>query len=141
MGSDQVQWFEVAASMVFHMGNAWEEGEEVVLVGPRQDRFNFNSILHHEAVRHKESYGKPVIYEWRLNLKTGAVVEGPVGETQPDVEMSVMHPLFEGEKAQFIYFNLIDFGSEGFGASSYGVVKYDVEKRKIVGKIEYGHDG
>ena len=24
---------------MFHLGNAWEEGDEIVLIGPRQDRF------------------------------------------------------------------------------------------------------
>ena len=92
-------------------------------------------------MRHKESYGRPVIYEWRLNLKTGSVTEGPVGPTQNDVEMPVVHPLFMGKKAKYIYFSLIDFGYEGFGASSHGVAKYDVEKRHIVGKIEYEDNG
>merc|ERR1719361_1989368 len=59
--SEKVQWFEVDICMVFHMANAWEEGDEIVLVGPRQDRFDFNAILHHEVVRHKETYGHPVI--------------------------------------------------------------------------------
>ena len=43
-GHGQVQWFEVESCIVFHMANAWEEGEEIVLVGPRQDKFVVSPI-------------------------------------------------------------------------------------------------
>jgi len=142
-GSDDVRWFEVDGAMVFHMANAWEDDDEIVLIGPRMDRFDLNSLLHHNTMTESEE-GNTVIYEWRLNLKTGTVIEREGIETggrPTEVEMPVMHPLFEGKKSQHIWFNLIDHSAEGHIASSYGIVKYDVKQRKIVGKIEYDRDG
>ena len=95
-------------------------------------------MLHHDVVPNAAT-----VYEWRLNLKTGAVIEGECAGLKHynDAEMPQMHPLFEGKKPKYIWFNLINYELIGFSANSYGIIKYDVEKREIAGKIEYDHDG
>merc|ERR1712087_875702 len=86
-------------------------------------------------------YATAQIYEWTLDLKTGAVEEGAVGgeKAQRNVEMPWVHPLFEGRKARFVWFSLIDYSDDALITSSYGVAKYDVLRREVVGTIEYGH--
>ena len=119
-----------------------QEGDIVRLIGGRMNKFDFQGILHFSAVNNKDmGYNVPRIYEWKLNVKTGRVEERVINDEFRDVEMPLIHPLFEGKKVKYIWFNLIDYSDDGFGASSYGIVKYDVEKEKIVGRIEYDLDG
>ena len=38
-GSDEtIQWFEIEESFLFHVANAWEAGDEIVLQACRSDR-------------------------------------------------------------------------------------------------------
>ena len=100
-------------------------------------RFNLNSMMHNDVIPNSA-----MVYEWRLNLKTGDVREGEGGIShETEAEMPQIHPLFEGRKSKYMWFNLVNYDEEGFGANTHGIMKYDVEKREIVGKIEYDHDG
>merc|ERR1719361_2014287 len=107
-----VRWFDIDACLVMHIANAWqetiEEADVVRIVAPRFSHFDMNDMLHHEAVSKRDLYATAQIYEWTLNLKTGAVEEGPAvmdvdgAQTQRNdvnVEMPWVHPLFEGRKA------------------------------------------
>ena len=136
-----VRWFEIDACLVMHIANAWEEGDSIRIVAPRFDNFDINDMLHHEAVSKRELYSTAEIYEWTLNLDTGAVEEGAVGAAQRNVDMPLIHPLFEARKARYIWCSLIDYSPEALITSSYGIVKYDVDRRQIVGTIEYAGKG
>ncbi len=73
---DTIRWFDTGAFYMYHTINAWEEGDEIVLVGCRIDdpvpasrenpkripRLNFLQL-------------DPYLTRWRLNLKTGLVKE------------------------------------------------------------------
>merc|ERR1712032_1270242 len=72
-------------------------------------------------------YNYPRIYEWKLNMKTGVVEERTIIEDVMNVEMPIIHPLYEGKKSKYIWFNLIDFTNEAFGASSYGIIEYEYD--------------
>ena len=79
-GTDKdIRWFEASPSYVYHTINAWESGDEVVLVGchvadplmgdpsnPTRD-FTVPSI----GLQRLEPY----LHEWRFNLKTGKTTE------------------------------------------------------------------
>ena len=99
-GSEAVRWFEVEACLVLHVANAWEEeeGDVIRMIAGRFAYFDINDLLHHEAVRKGEMYASTELYEWKLNLKTGAVEEGAVGVDQKGVEMHLVHPLYEARK-------------------------------------------
>jgi len=138
-----VRWFEIDACLIVHTANAWEEGDSIKMVAPRFENYDMDMFLHLEAVSKREGYAtmNGRIYEWTLNLTSGAVEEGAVGIELSGVEMPLVHPLFEARKAQFIWFNLIDFSLESLMTSSYGIAKYDVDRREIVGTIEYENFG
>ena len=76
-GSDaDVRWFEIDNCMVFHVANAWEEGDEVVLIGCRANRTdvaNATEMVGDEAVSMRDQLAR--LTEWRLNLSTGKVSE------------------------------------------------------------------
>jgi len=76
-GSD-VRWFEVEAFFMYHTIAAWDEGDEVVLIGrriadptghgPVGRRGRRAPLLGHLRL-------EPCLHEWRLHLRTGAVRE------------------------------------------------------------------
>ena len=68
-GSD-IRWYDVSPGMVFHVMNAYEEGDEIVLDACRSEQ---TTMLQEDADPEKD-YAYP--YRWRLNLKTGDVTEG-----------------------------------------------------------------
>jgi carotenoid cleavage dioxygenase-like enzyme len=68
-----IQWFESPACYVFHTLNAYEEGEEVVLIGCRMSS---TSVLGAQDVQPKDPEADiPRLHRWRFNLSTGAVRE------------------------------------------------------------------
>ena len=71
---DRVRWFEAESCYMYHTINAWESGDEIVLVGCRIDnplRDGDRERVPHIDVLRLE----PFLHEWRFNLVTGAVRE------------------------------------------------------------------
>jgi carotenoid cleavage dioxygenase len=70
---DSVRWFEVEPCYVYHSINAWEDGDEVVLVGcrvmnPLPAIDPDNGVY---AVMMANLQITAELYEWRFNMKTG----------------------------------------------------------------------
>ena len=68
-GDDTIIWFDIEESFLFHVANAWEEGDEIVLQACRSDR---GAIETTEGLDVRDQLGR--LHQWRLNIKTGAVV-------------------------------------------------------------------
>ena len=76
---DETRWFEVSACYVYHLINAWEEGDEVVVVGCRVgdpvagdvDNGDPGHVIPHVGALRLEPY----LWQWRLNLATGEATE------------------------------------------------------------------
>jgi carotenoid cleavage dioxygenase len=118
-GNDVEHWFEVATGFAFHLMNAYEDGDEVVLRGCRADSVDlsfgwewgnheFGSIGDREDVVRKyleEGFRAcehaTRLYEWRLNLRTGAVAERKIGSSM--VDFPLVNPNFEGQKHRHGY--------------------------------------
>jgi carotenoid cleavage dioxygenase len=100
----QMRWFSIPSCWVYHTLNAYEEGDTVVLYGSR-----------------RKEWGKSpaVLYRWQLNLKTGAVSEGPLDDRRS--EFPVVHPKFMGGKNRYGYLGLA--GAEEFS----GILRYDLQ--------------
>ncbi len=64
--SEMVRWFEIEPCYVYHALNAYDEGDEVVVEGCRMVGYMAKGMVKPPI---------PVPYQWRLNLKTGAVSE------------------------------------------------------------------
>ncbi len=72
-GSDQnIRWFEIEESFLFHVANAWEEGDEVIVQACRSDRGGIESG--DGDVR--AQLGQ--LHEWRFNMTTGEVSSKPL---------------------------------------------------------------
>lgn len=70
-----VRWFEASPTYVLHWLNAWEEGDEIIMHGYHQKWPMPEAGYDNQGARMGPDRYGPTLYEWRLNLRTGAVVE------------------------------------------------------------------
>ena len=63
-----IRWFEIEESFLFHVANAFEEGDDVVFQACRSDR---GGIVTEEGAEVKDQLGQ--LHEWRFNMRSGAV--------------------------------------------------------------------
>lgn len=119
-----VRWFSISPCFVFHTLNAWEEGDEVVVVACRSQKFP--AVV--EFTPPTNGSGHPnlqdsaaFLYQWRCNLKTGRVVEGPLDDRS--TEFPRINERFMGRRVRFGYC------ARSGGEMSDGLVKYDLEKQ------------
>ena len=70
-----IRWFEIEESFLFHVANAFEEGDEVVFQACRSNR---GGIVSAEGSDVREQLGR--LHEWRFNMKTGDVKSRAIDE-------------------------------------------------------------
>ena len=116
-----IRWFEASPTYVLHWLNAWEEGDEVVLVGyhqktpmPRGGYDNSGQTLG------PERYG-PTLYEWRLNLRDGSTREKRLDERH--LEFGMINCEYWGRPNRYTYNMLAHPGSFLFD----GILRHDRE--------------
>ncbi|MGD1911772.1 MAG: carotenoid oxygenase family protein [Rivularia sp. (in: cyanobacteria)] len=132
--NNDIRWFETPACFVWHTLNAYEEGDEVVLVACR---VNSTSVFGSGDNQGDAEADIPFLYRWRFNLKDGSVKE----EILDDVpsEFPRVNDNFLGQRARYGY-----TGKMGQGAMPLfeGVIKYDLNSGKSqshqFGKGRYG---
>lgn len=119
----EIRWFDISTCYVFHSANAWEEGEEVVLIAARYPRMDLFRVLNDEG---KIS---AVLYEWRLNTKSGVVTETKLGDDW--VEFPTINESLMGYKNRYVY-------AAGMVAEAKTTIvhKYDLQE-KTSKKIEW----
>ncbi|CEJ42670.1 carotenoid oxygenase family protein [Umezakia ovalisporum] len=119
-----LRWFEVATCMVYHTVNAYEEGEEIVLLGLRMPSTNL--LIPDDSDSGNSSENEIAkMCRWRINLKTGAITEQLLDNQV--TEFPRINDQFVGRKMRYIY-----AGQGAVYASPKplldGVKKYDLEK-------------
>jgi carotenoid cleavage dioxygenase len=72
------KWFDVEPCFVFHLLNAWEDGDSVIAYGCRFARAPF--MLKKTRLAADEPTLDAVMYRWEFNLRTGEINEGPVDD-------------------------------------------------------------
>ncbi len=120
--NNNIRWFESPACYVFHTLNAYEEGNEVVLMACRTSS---TTVLTSEDSPSDPDASIPRLYQWRFNLKTGGVRE----ELLDDVasEFPRINENFLGQKAQYGYTGRMTTGSTPLFD---GLIKYDHQSGK-----------
>ena len=76
--ADSIRWFEATPCYIYHVVNAWEEGDEVVMVGCRYmpPRDASGAIDTHRMAKMIALLQMDArLYRWRFNMKTGATRE------------------------------------------------------------------
>jgi carotenoid cleavage dioxygenase len=70
--NSNIRWFESPSCYVFHTLNAYEDGDEVVLIACRM---NSTTVLISSDSQPDPEGNIPRLYRWRFNLNTGTVHE------------------------------------------------------------------
>jgi carotenoid cleavage dioxygenase len=96
--NSNIRWFESRACFVWHTLNAWEEGDEVVLVACRMN--STNVVVSEEKDRDPEG-DIPRLHQWRFNLNTGTVREAMLNDVP--AEFPRVNEQFVGRKTRYGY--------------------------------------
>lgn len=77
-----IRWFESPSCYVFHTLNAYESGDNVVLIACRTGRTHVlgASPSAHEGDNLQVEETVPLLYRWQFNLKTGTVQEEVISD-------------------------------------------------------------
>lgn len=130
----EVKWFTVSSCYVFHVLNAYDDGDEVVLLACRMPSFP-TEITPPEKLSEKEmKESGAILYRWRFDLKTGGVKEQALDDVAADFPR--VNEALTGRKTQFGYLTTLRWDA---------LVKHDLDKGKVVrhelGKGRYGGEG
>ncbi len=124
--TSDIVWFDCEPTFVLHWINAYEEGDEIVVDGYFQsDPAPYlppDATIDERLFRYLDLHAmqsRP--YRWRLNLKTGAVTEGPLSDTI--TEFGVINNAIAGKKYGVTYSALPTEGWFTFD----GVIRHEVE--------------
>lgn len=95
-----IRWFEVSTCYVLHTLNAYESGEEIVVIACRKNDAQLlnvptkTNLCHHQVT-------KPELYCWRFNLRTGVVQEGTIDDVA--AEFPTLNQQFVGRRNRYGY--------------------------------------
>ncbi len=124
-GSDaDVRWFEFEPCYMLHVVNCWEDGEEVVMVGCRTDDPSLKPDPRDGRIAAMLSGIKlqANLYEWRMDLATGATSERKLDEL--NAEFPRVNSGWIGKESRFSYHQVIPYEVP---ATFEGLVKYDLQ--------------
>jgi len=132
--NNHIRWFEAPPCFVWHTLNAYEQGDEVVLVACR---VNSTNILMTDNEQRDAQGDIPRLHRWRFNLKDGSVGEEMLDDVPS--EFPRVNDRFLGKLTRYGY-----TGKMGQGTMPLfeGVIKYDLNSGKSqtheFGKGRYG---
>lgn len=120
-----VRWFEDDACYILHVINAYEEGDEIVMLAGRME----NPI---PGRRYDQSRGpllhflqvQPYLFEWRFNLRTGQTKRRQLDDRP--TEFPRMNDAFLGTTSRYSYSPLVAPEREVIFE---GFIKYDLQKQ------------
>jgi len=113
--NSNIRWFESPACYVFHTLNAYEEGDEVVLIACRM---NSTTLGVPQDTHADPQESIPRLYQWRFNLNTGAVREEMLDDVP--TEFPRVNESFLGRQTRYGY--ALKMGE--------GLIKYDLSNGK-----------
>ena len=120
-GAD-IQWFDVQTGYIFHVFNAWEEGDDILVdacLAPQ------TSILDEKDTPIDAERSR--MHRYRLNRTTGKVTEGRVSEVR--MEFPRVNETYLGTKTRYGYASR--FGTDAITLRFGGLVKHDREGDRI----------
>ena len=125
---DEIRWFTAKPTYMLHVVNAWEEGDEVVMLGTPY-RIHTGADGKPDAARLEKTINLRqrdfFLYEWRFNLKTGETTERVIDDVL-NTEFPVINSAYQGRKNRYSYNVLFPQGGNEEPRFP-GLVKYDLE--------------
>ncbi|KAK3223953.1 hypothetical protein Dsin_010978 [Dipteronia sinensis] len=123
----QIRWFELPNCFIFHNANAWEEGDEVVLITCRLENPDLDMV--NGAVKEKLENFTNELYEMRFNMKTGLASQKKL--SAPAVDFPRVNECYTGRKQRYVYGTILDSI-----AKVIGIVKFDLHAEAEAGKTK-----
>jgi carotenoid cleavage dioxygenase len=120
--NSNIRWFESPACYVFHTLNAYEEGDEVVLIGCRMSSTN---VLTAKDAQADPDGDIPRLHQWRFHLITGEVREQMLDDVP--AEFPRVNENFLGRQTRYGYAGKIAQSSMPLFD---GLIKYDHDNGK-----------
>ncbi|CAM0953655.1 unnamed protein product [Alopecurus aequalis] len=114
---NSIRWFELPNCFIFHNANAWEEGDEVILITCRLVNPDLDKVNGHRNLKH-ENFGNE-LYEMRFNMKTGAASQKKLCVSAVDYPR--INENYIGRKQRYVYCSVID----SIGKVT-GIIKFDL---------------
>lgn len=131
-GSDSIRWFDFSPCFLYHVVNAWEDGDWVVMVGCRYmpARAADGQIDAPRTARDvAELVQRARLWRWRMNLQTGECSEQAL-DADRNVEFPTYNGALTGRRTQFGY--LCD-QREDVVLQWPGIRKYDLDSGAMLG--------
>ncbi|XP_057807649.1 carotenoid 9,10(9',10')-cleavage dioxygenase-like isoform X2 [Salvia miltiorrhiza] len=113
-----IKWFELPNCFIFHNANAWEEGDEVVLISCRLE--NADLDIFNGSVKEKFENFKNELYEMRFNLKNGLASQKRLSTSA--VDFPTVNERYTGRKQRYVYGSILD----DYPKVS-GIIKFDLQ--------------
>ena len=135
-GTDaDLRWFAFEPCYMLHVVNCWEEGDEVVMVGCRTRDPSLRPDKADGPIAAMLSGLKlqANLYEWRMNLVTGATAERDLSELNAEFPMINERTL--GRRNRFAYEAVIPCE---IPATFDALVKVDITTGETLARFDYG---
>ncbi|KAF7138094.1 hypothetical protein RHSIM_Rhsim07G0189000 [Rhododendron simsii] len=123
-----IKWFDLPNCFIFHNANAWEEGDEVVLITCRLQNPDLDMVS--GSVKEKLENFTNELYEMRFNMKTGLASQKKLSASA--VDFPRVNESYTGRKQRFVYGTMLDSIAKVTGVIKFDLhAKPDSEKTKL----------
>jgi len=138
-GGAPVRWFEASPTYLYHVVNAWEEGDEIVMTGtpfrlPRDARGEVDADRLPRLLALLDS--DHVFHEWRFNLRTGQTHERVLDDIH-NTEFPVINAARLGLPTRYSWHVLMGRSTRPEDPRFCGLARYDLAR----GSCQTYHEG
>ncbi|CAN4110357.1 unnamed protein product [Withania somnifera] len=123
-----IRWFELPNCFIFHNANAWDEGDDVVLITSRLQNPDLDAISGSEKEQQRDGFTNE-LYEMRFNMKNGLASQKKLSESA--VDFPRINENYTGRKQRYVYCTILNNM-----AKITGVVKFDLHAKPETGKTK-----
>ncbi|EHA8588345.1 Carotenoid 9,10(9',10')-cleavage dioxygenase [Cocos nucifera] len=121
----RIRWFELPNCFIFHNANAWEEGDEVVLITCRLENPDLDMI--NGTTKGQLENFKNELYEMRFNMKNGAASQRQLSVSA--VDFPRINESYTGRKQRYVYGTILDNITK-----VKSIIKFDLHSEPEAGK-------
>ncbi|KAL3380744.1 hypothetical protein AABB24_001074 [Solanum stoloniferum] len=123
-----IKWFELPNCLIFHNANAWEEGDDVVLITSRLQNPDLDAINGTEKEEQRDGFTNE-LYEMRFNMKNGVASQKKLSEAA--VDFPRINENYTGRKQRYVYGTILNNIHK-----ITGIVKFDLHAEPETGKTK-----
>ncbi|VFQ75925.1 unnamed protein product [Cuscuta campestris] len=126
-----IKWFELPNCFIFHNANAWEEGDEVVLITCRLENLDLD-MVNGPVKKDLENFANE-LYEMRFNMKSCQASQKKLSASS--VDFPRVNENYTGRKQRYVYGTILNNI-----AKVKGVIKFDLhaEPETMKTQLEVG---